>query len=459
MFRTAWRSAHRDGHPRHRLLQGGGLPGYRLEGVVGRGAGSAVHRARRVDDPTGRVVAVKRLDLPSAPEAAARLRREGELLARLCHPHVVGVVDLVPDRGGVALVMEYAPGGSLAGLLARRGRLSPPEVVAIAAPLADALAFAHERGVVHGDVKPANVLLRSGGEPLLSDFGAGQAAGSREPKGSAVGTPGYVDPAVLEGSAADPRSDVYALGAVCHEMLVGRPPSPDAPWGEDAPCPGALAAVVEKALARHPVERFPDAAAMASALRSALDVPPALPGAAPPAAGVVPGPSTRTFGPRPPESVPVQGAPRSRGGRHHHRAVTAGLAAAAVVVAVLGFAATRTGGGRPTAKTCLQVMSPLSADLDGDGCRSPVTRTGDVLEVEGRRYQLGRPGDAVVLGDWDCDGRHTPALYRPHGEVYFFDTWADEGRPAPASARGVQPPNGRPEVRRGADGCDHLVVR
>jgi hypothetical protein len=133
------------------------------------------------------------------------------------------------------------------------------------------------------------------------------------------------------------------------------------------------------------------------------------------------------------------------------------LATAVAAVALRTLAPTRASPDDMAA--CPVVSAPLQADADGDGCPSAVARFGNVLEVEGRRYQLGQPEDVVVLGDWDCDGRDTPALYRPGGAVFFFAGWADEGKPLPAVTRGEHLPSGEPEVRRGDDGCDRLVVR
>lgn len=101
----------------------------------------------------------------------------------------------------------------------------------------------------------------------------------------------------------------------------------------------------------------------------------------------------------------------------------------------------------------------MSADLDGDGCPSAVAVRGNILEIEGQRYQLGQRGDTVLVGDWDCDGRDTPALYRPGGQVFLFDAWAEEGEALPAASRGEHLKDGQPEVDHGEDGCDQLVVR
>ena len=419
------------------------------------------------------MVAVKRLRR-SGPEVVERLRREAAVLDSLDHPHVVRVLDLVADGNDAAMAMEYAAGGSLATLLARRGRLRPEVAVAVAIPLADALAAVHGRGLVHGDVKPANILFTAEGAPVLADFGLaartsgdGRAVGD----GTAMGTEGYVDPAVVGGAELDDRSDVYALGAVCHEMLCGRPPRRHTSRERGILGPPELESAVRRSLARRPTDRFPDMATMGAALRTVADglpVPRALLVAGDSArldrtsSRDEAGPPTRPMGERAhrPPAGPGERPPRRR------RTVIMGAAAAVVAAAamaagVLTLLVPRLADGppRPRPQACAPVPSALQADLDGDGCPSAVTVSGNVLETEGERYQLGRQGDRVLIGDWDCDGRDTPALYRPGGEVFLFDAWAEEGEALPAASRGEQLADGQPEVRHGEDGCDRLIVR
>lgn len=504
-------------------MSAGVLPGYLLEAELGSGSMGTVHLARRTDW-AGRLVAVKRV--PSAgAHLTGILRREAEVLAALDHPHIVRILDLVPDGEGVAIAMQYASGGSLPDLVAQRGRLTPGEVVAVAAPVADALASAHRRGVLHCDVKPANILFTSDGEPLLSDFGLARRIappGGPAGAGPLVGTAEYLDPAVVAGAAADQRSDVYGLGAVCYELLTGRAPyvalTPEAvidaalagpPSGLGAVVgdgvPLALVHAVERAMARRPADRFADAAAFAAALRAATPATPVAvadagaPGSsvphrgedpcavAPPAVGPeepagmaldspdAPGPApgrrpTRTFGPRPPAPVPTPPRPeRARGGRPL-LAIGAGLA----VVAGLALAASLPGperarvASRPRAsfvaaapaRSCPPTAGPLQADVDGDGCPSTVSWKGTVAEVEGRRFELGRPGDALVVGDWDCDGTATPALYRPStGEVFLFARWADPGPVVSATDGGHLARDSVPIVQRIARGCDRVTVK
>lgn len=249
------------------------LPGYDVEVLLGQGATGEVWRAREV--ATGQKVALKRLRPGADPEA---LRREAAVLQSLESPYVVGLRGVVGDGASTVLVLDLAAGGSLASLLSRRGALEPGEVVTVAAPVAQALAVAHDRGLVHGDVSPSNVLFTEAGMPLLSDLGA---AGDVD---LVEGTAEYLDPAVAAGGVPTGASDVWSLAAVCHHMLAGSPPHDGtgvadvlgaardggrAPLGLLAPnAPRALVDAVEAALVRDPALR-PDAAGFAAALRRA----------------------------------------------------------------------------------------------------------------------------------------------------------------------------------------------
>ncbi len=194
------------------------LPGYAPDELVGFGATGEVWRGR--DLATGDPVAIKRLRVDDAG-GRARLRREAALLTALDHPHLVSVREVVVTDRECALILDYAAGGSLAGLLRRRGRLRPGEVVTALAPVAAALAFAHGEGVVHGDVTPANVLFTADGRPLLADLGVARVVGDED---AVRATPDYVDPVVARGAAPGPASDVFALAAVAFHALTGVPP-------------------------------------------------------------------------------------------------------------------------------------------------------------------------------------------------------------------------------------------
>ncbi len=198
--------------------------GYELAACIGVGASGTVWRARRLG-PLAQQVALKRAIVRRGPDAARvreMLRDEATNLADLDHPHIVDVLDVFDDDGSVAIVMQLARGGSLQALLDSRQSLAAGEVAAIMAPVADALASAHRRGIVHGDVKPANILFTSDGEPLLSDFGAARHLGLPTATDAGFGgTVPYLDPWLLRDATPSTASDIYAVGAVCCEALCG----------------------------------------------------------------------------------------------------------------------------------------------------------------------------------------------------------------------------------------------
>jgi eukaryotic-like serine/threonine-protein kinase len=225
------------------------VPGYEVDELIGFGGAGEVWRAH--DLSTGETVALKRLHVRGS-SAAQRLRREAAILAAVAGPHVIGVRAVVIDGDDAVLVLDHAGGGSLATVLAVRGRISAPEVVTVLAPLASALASAHDRGLVHGDLTPANILFTVDGRPVLADFGVAHAVGL--PPEIVEGTAGFVDPVVVAGGAVSTASDVYALGAIGHACLDG---------GGDAP--DALLAAITAAMAPDPLDRT-DAAEFAAAV-------------------------------------------------------------------------------------------------------------------------------------------------------------------------------------------------
>ena len=187
---------------------------------------------RAYDERLGRDVAVKRLharaglDPAEAEVWSHRAMREARITARLHHPHAVPVFDVVEHDGQPCLVMQYFPSRSLAELLAERGRMPVPEVARIGAEVASALAAAHRAGIVHRDVKPANVLIAPDGTARITDFGIAHALGdvSLTTTGMVTGTPAYLAPEVARGGDASPASDVFSLGSTLYTALEGRPP-------------------------------------------------------------------------------------------------------------------------------------------------------------------------------------------------------------------------------------------
>ena len=251
---------------------------YRLDGRVEVGGMGEVWRAR--DTRLGRIVAVKvlRPEFADNPEFRDLLRWEGRQAGQLQHPGVVQVLDY--DDGSASgvpyLVMEYVAGPSLAAVLSAEGTLSPRHVLGLIAQATEALACAHAAGIVHCDMKPANVLV-DGGRVKIADFGIAQAAGAvpLTQAGLVTGTPGYLSPEQVAGLPATPASDLYGLGMIAYECLTGRPPFRGSPLAvayahADRPLPSLPATVpapvaelVAALTAKDPKDRPADALAVA----------------------------------------------------------------------------------------------------------------------------------------------------------------------------------------------------
>jgi tetratricopeptide (TPR) repeat protein len=254
---------------------------YLVTGELGRGAMGVVYEAL---DPTSQGhVAIKVLLGARALEGAARERflREAEAISQLSHPGIVRVLDHGDEGSDAYLVMELVRGRSLRDALAQDGPLEPWEAARIARATAEALEHAHARGVVHRDVKPANVLLETEGRVVITDFGLARRADDRTltREGFVVGTPLYMPPEQARGArGVDGRADVYALGVTLYELLAGDAPWSSAPTDElmerilagGVPrlesAPSDLADVIELATAADPRDRFPSAGALADDL-------------------------------------------------------------------------------------------------------------------------------------------------------------------------------------------------
>jgi serine/threonine-protein kinase len=269
---------------------------YELEREIGRGGMAVVFRAR--DRRLNRPVAIKVLPPELAYDQAVRVRftREAQTAAQLSHAHIVPIYD-VGERDGIAyLVMALVTGGNLGALLAREPRQPVHEVRRFLCEIADALAYAHARGVIHRDIKPDNILLdRDSGRTSVTDFGIARAmeAGTRLTlTGVAVGTPTYMSPEQAMGDREiDGRSDLYSLGVVAYQMLTGRLPftagnsmamllkhvneRPPAIADLRPDTPRALQEAIERALMKSPEDRWPSASAMRDAIAS--DAVPAAP--------------------------------------------------------------------------------------------------------------------------------------------------------------------------------------
>ena len=264
---------------------------YALDEVLARGGVGEVWRAR--DLRLGRPVAVKVLHGAQAdPHFRTRFRNEAQHAARLSHPNIAAVFDYGEeaaedgDEPTPFLVMELVEGESLADLLARRGRLGVGRTLSILRQLSSGLAAAHEAGVVHRDVKPANVLVRPDGIVKITDFGiaASAASAALTETGQVVGTARYLSPEQARGKRGTPASDVYALGLVGYECLAGRPAfdgpdpvqvaakqvsEPPPPLPPDVP--EQVCGLVRTATAKDPARRLPDGAALRDALDRLLE--------------------------------------------------------------------------------------------------------------------------------------------------------------------------------------------
>jgi len=277
---------------------------YDVEAEVGRGGAGVVYRAR--DVRLRRWVALKVLppDLGFRAGVRQRFLREAETAAQLSHPNIVPIYSVDEVDGLVYFAMALVEGESLAARLAREPRPPLRVVRRVLAGVADALACAHARGVIHRDVKPDNILLDPQGSPLVTDFGIARATeedGRLTVTGVAIGTPAYMSPEQALGERElDGRSDIYSLGVVGYEMLAGEPPFTAAntpamlmkqlgetprPLGRRRPdAPAWLVGAVERAMEKKASHRWPDAAAFRAALAgdAAAAAVPLLPPAAPP---------------------------------------------------------------------------------------------------------------------------------------------------------------------------------
>jgi serine/threonine-protein kinase len=332
------------------------------------GGMATVWRAR--DEWTREIVAIKRLHphVVADPVARARLEREAEALRTIDHPAIVQPRGLIDDPDAPSLVMDFVSGRPLSERIAE-GPLPPDEAVAIAGVVADALAVAHDHGIVHRDIKPANILVDDDGAVHLVDFGIvalmDAPADELTAASTMVGTLRYAAPERLAGGETSPRSDVWALGAVLYEMLTGRPavtatdPAGALAASQAAPStldgvPPYLASVIAQAMATDPADRYPDAVALRDAL--AADGAPVDPNAV---TAVVPIPavaeSAVVAGPMvvtapPPLSRSTSGPPVTHDGGSRRRGperlgiLTAGFALAAVVLFALASSSLFAGG-------------------------------------------------------------------------------------------------------------------
>ena len=441
------------------------VAGYRLERTLGHGTMGTVYLARPLRG-VDRQVAIKRVRVLGTPEERDRLRREAETLARLDHPNIVRILEVIDDRDGIAIVMSYAPNGTLASRIAA-SPLTPEAVTAVLAPIADALASAHRKGILHRDLKPQNVLFTSDDLPLLADFGISHDAAHTSITNTdfALGTAGYLDPDVADGAEPSEASDQYALGVVAYEALTGRLPFA-------APTPlavlraadlgthdvlrtadfGPLAEVVERAMHRRRADRFRDMDQLASALRDPASFPSTTTStsASAPSATSTSAPSATAVDGDDGDSVGAQSTSADdRGTRSFRRRLSTTIATgasplvapsrrrgwiAATVVALMiaGGAMIVASNSKDTGLRSLRVRALPTCDPQTTAqCVRSYRQTGVGVDVtfDGgvtADYRAGEPGDVLRIANWFCGSRATLALYRPStGVVYYLSAWPD----------------------------------
>jgi Protein kinase domain len=259
---------------------------YRIVGTLGRGATGIVYRA--ADDSLGRDVALKVLN-PAFTDAGVlkRFRAEATVLARLNHPGIATIYDLFEAEDALLMVMELVRGETLEQLSCRAGPLAPDRAAYLVDRILSALEHAHSAGVVHRDMKPANVMLAQRGRVKIMDFGVARALGAdhNTADGYIVGTPAYMAPEQVLGQQVDQRADLYSVGVIFYRLVTGMLPfEADSPMGmlqqqisqEPAPLrlhradlPGWCQAIVERALSKSPADRFQTADAFRETLARA----------------------------------------------------------------------------------------------------------------------------------------------------------------------------------------------
>lgn len=432
------------------------IGGYRLEEEIGAGGMATVFRAR--DERLGRSVALKVLVPGLARDTAFRERfiRESQAASGVDHPNIIPVYGAGEDSGVLYLAMRYVPGGDLHAVVEREGPLLPDRVVSLLSPVASALDAAHRTGILHRDVKPANVLVDvSPGRPdhpYLSDFGlARREAGAGltlTRAGEFVGTAGFAAPEQIDGRPALAASDQYALGCVAFTLLTARLPfhssSAEAVlWAQmsrPAPkvtparpdLPSAADEVIARVLAKDPGDRFPACSDFVEALARALA---GAPGASIPPAPQRPGPGHPSFpsgtpapaATAPPAAMPYPGAPPTTADpvpRRTRRArwplavaaviVAAGAATGAVLLSQPGHPGTGASGAAPA----LNVSAKLAATV-----RDPGQSIVAVAASRGTLTILDQSGDAHTYSVPSGKATGVSALrgYGPDGALFSLD--------------------------------------
>jgi serine/threonine-protein kinase len=393
---------------------------YRLDAEVGSGGMSTVYRA--FDTVLERPVAIKLMhsDIASRPEQIERFRREARAVAQLSHPHIVTVIDAGDDDGTPYIVFEYVEGETLKERIRGAGRLPITEAVAYAIEIARALGAAHERAIVHRDVKPQNVLIDEEGSAKVTDFGIARTLTEEglTADGRVLGTTDYVSPEQALGRPVTGQSDIYSLGIVLYEMLTGHVPFagdnqvavamrhvreeiPDVQVRRPD-VSAALAAVIDRATAKELDRRYLDIASLVADLEEVFGIETARSGAAPGEATTI----LRTLPGRARRRVPFRL-------RHSSGLIAALLLIAGVVVALAVLAANRTHHG--TGRSGLKAPAKTEAVFLAQGAAhdyDPLGKDGEHPE----KAQFAIDADPNTY--WNTEDYHGGALQKAGVGLY-----------------------------------------
>jgi serine/threonine-protein kinase len=413
------------------LAEGTEFAGCRIEGVVGRGGMGVVYRATQLG--LGRPVALKLLatDRAADPEFRARFQREWQMAAAIDHPNIIPVYAAGDDEGTLYLVLRYVAGTDLHELIRDSGRLAPERAASVIAQVASGLDAAHAAGLVHRDVKPGNVLL-DGEHVYLSDFGLTRLAGAGTQiteTGRWMGTADYASPEQLESRPTDARSDVYALGCVLYAALTGGPPFPretvpatllahlndPPPRPSRLGVPAAFDAVIARALAKDPADRYPSAGDLGRAALAAARGEPVTEGERSVAQGAAAPAETRVMARPAPTISPREPAARPAGVKVRRRAGGIAALVAALALAVIAglvvAALVGDGGDAPPAGPVSEGEVRAAVDRfarafsDEDGAALGRTLTSGVERVVPGGRQRGR---AAVVAEYTAQFASMP---------------------------------------------------
>jgi eukaryotic-like serine/threonine-protein kinase len=381
---------------------------YEVEELVGHGGMSSVYKAH--DALLERHVALKILheQYNADEDFVERFKREARSVAQLQHPNIVTVIDRGEEAGRQYIVFEYVEGENLKEYVVRKGRLDVREALEVAAEVGRALAFAHENGLIHRDVKPQNVLLNGDGRAKVTDFGIARTVDvdGMTQTGTVLGTSNYIAPEQASGQRVDAQSDVYALGVVLYELLAGDVPFPGESFiavamkhmHEPAPnlldvrndVPLRVAAAVDRALEKDPEQRFPSMDAFAAELEACL-------------AELDTGDGAATM------VIPTrQRAGHAKGKKMSRWPIAIGLLALlAIAAVVVGFLALEGGpsgeasAGKPVRVTGVASYDPFGDNTEHDTTVSNVADGNVATYWTTERYDdapsLGKPGVGVVV--------------------------------------------------------------